>query len=270
MYRKIIKLLNKYWAILTILLACLIVTIFNLNIYWMLVDDGGNVVFARTLFEKIIHLNLLDFLSQLLEIGGRFRPVYWFYHVWVWLIGGNSFQFHHFAHMAVIGITVIFVYLILNELTKSKSISLFGSLFYLFIPLNTENIMRLGPQEPLVAMFFSILFYLLIKRSNIYLLCFVIILVVFTKETALAFLPVILFYYLYYRKNSVDKEGERSIKLLITTIVSSVILVIITFLRRSGYSTNYFFNIGMIVNNLVLYLNELFTETSGIFPLVVC
>lgn len=263
-----IKFFKKYWAIIVLVVSWIPITFYNTKIYWMFVDDGWDVVFARTLFEKLSHLNIVGFVSQLFETGGRFRPVYWFYHTWVWLIGENSFQFQHFAHMIVIGVAILFIYLTLHELTKSKTISLLGSLFYFFVPLNTENIMRLGPQEPLIAMFFAVFFYLLVKTKKVFLPCLMIVLAVFTKETALALLPVFLFYYLYQKNNSAKKEASISLKFLITITASSVAMVLITFLRRSGYSTNYSFDVQMMVENLFIYFKELSIGTSMIFPII--
>lgn len=231
-------------------------------------DDGWDIVFVRTLFEKLSNLNLSGFISQLLEIGGRFRPIYWFYHTWVWLIGGNSFQFHHFAHMIVIGVAVLFIYLTLHELTKSKPISLFAALFYFFVPLNTENIMRLGPQEPLIAMFFAIFFYLLVKTKKVFLPCLMIVFAVFTKETALALVPIFFFYYLYQKRHSTKNEAGISLKFFATIVISSVIMILVTFLRRSGYSTNYSFDIQMMIENLYIYFKELSIGTSLVFPTI--
>ena len=263
-----IKFLKNKWPILTIVAFWLPITFYNTKIYWMLVDDGGDVVFARTLFEKFSHLYIGQFISQLLETGGRFRPIYWFYHTWVWLIGGNSFQFQHFAHMIVIGITVLFIYLIVHEISKSKVLALFASFFYFFVPLNTENIMRLGPQEPLMAMFFAIFFYLVIKTKKIFLSSLMLALAVFTKETALAILPIIFIYYLYEKKNSSNKDLKISFRLLFTVGTSALIMILITFLRRSGYSTNYSFDAQMIMKNIIVYFRELTIGTSGIFPFV--
>lgn len=268
MKKKIVNTFKKYLAPVSLFIVWLIVTIPNLKIYWMLIDDGASVVFARTLFEKISGFDILGFLSQLFENVGRFRPVYWLYHMWVWLIGGNSYQFHHFAHMVVIGVAVFFVYLIILELTKSKTISFIASLFYFFIPLNTENIVRLGPQEPLVSMFFAIFFYFVIKEKKTLLSYLMIVLAIFTKETALALLPALFFYYIYQRRNTSKKTSKASLKYLITIGVSSIIMVLITLLRRGGYNSNYSFDIQLIIQNLFIYFKELSIGMSGLFSLV--
>jgi len=264
---KLFSFLKNNLTIFILFLVWLPITFFNTKIYWMLVDDGWDVIFSRTLFEKLSSLNLTGFVSQLMESGGRFRPVYWTYHMWVWLIGGNSYQFQHFVHMLVIGLTVLFVYLIIKELTKSKSISLFAALFYLLTPLNTENIFRLGPQEPLLAMFLGILFYLAIKNRKIFLPCLVLVLAIFTKETSVALLPVLLFYYIYSKKGRLIKNKKQSFYLWTTVCVSSLALILITFLRRGGYSSNYNFDIIMWMDTLLIYIKELSNNTLYIFPL---
>jgi len=266
--KKIFNNLKKSWTVIILFLAWLPITFFNTKIYWMLVDDGWDIVFTRTLFEKLSGLNITGFFSQLLESGGRFRPIYWMYHMTVWLIGGNSFQFQHFAHMLVIGVTVFFIYLIVKELTRSISVAFFAALFYLLTPLNTENIMRLGPQEPILAMFLAILFYLLIKGENIILPSIIAFLAIFTKETSVAMLPVLIFYFLYARKNKFVKNSKQSLYLLITACASAAVLVLITFLTRSGYSTNYYFDAYMLLGNLMVYFKELTKNTLYLFPAI--
>ena len=264
---KLFSFLKSNLPIFILFLVWLPITFFNTKIYWMLVDDGWDVVFSRTLFEKLSSINLAGFVSQLLETGGRFRPVYWMYHMWVWLIGGNSYQFHHFAHMLVIGITVLFIYLIIKELTHSKYVSFFAALFYLLTPLNTENVFRLGPQEPLLAMFLGITFYLVIKGQKIFLPCLIVILAIFSKETAVAILPVLFFYYIYGKKNKLVGNKKQSSYLWTTACISSVVLILTTFLRRGGYSSNYSFDLSMWFDTLLIYIKELSNNTLYIFPL---
>lgn len=266
--KKFIIFLKNNFPFVIIFLCWVPVTYLNAKIYWMLVDDGISVIFSRTIFEKIIRFNLTGVLSQLLEGGGRLRPTYWLYQMLVWIIGKNSFQIWHLAHMLVIGATVIFIYLIVKELTKSKSISLFASLFYLLTPLNTENILRIGPQEPLLAMLLGFLFYLLVvrKKKNIWP-CIIAVLAVFSKETSIAILPVIFLYYLFVRKNKLFKNETSAFNIFATTAVSSIILITITFLTRSGYSTNYYFNLQMMIGNLVVYIKEFTKGTLYIFPI---
>jgi hypothetical protein len=234
----------------------------------MLVDDGWDVVFSRTLFEKLSVFNFIGFGSQLLENGGRFRPVYWLYHTAVWFIGRNSYQFHHLAHMLVIGVSMLFIYLIVKELTNSKWASFFAALFYLLVPLNTENVFRLGPQEPLLAMFLGILFYLLIKNEKILLSCIIVFFAIFTKETSVALLPVLLIYFIYSRKGGFVKNKNQGYYLWITICVASILLVLITFLRRGGYSTYYYLDFPMVVGNLIVYFKELTNNTFLVFPVI--
>lgn len=186
----------------------------------------------------------------------------------VWLIGGNSYQFQHLAHMLVIGITVFFIYLIIKELTKSKLISFLGALAYLLSPINMENVFRLGPQEPLLVMFLSILFYLIIKNNKIFLPCLILILAIFTKETSIVLLPILFLYYLLGKGSKFIKNKKQSLCLLIVVCVSSLALILIAFLKRGDYSTNYYFNIPMLVENLIIFLKEICRNTLLFFPLI--
>jgi hypothetical protein len=234
----------------------------------MLVDDGEGVVFARTLFEKISSLNFVGFFSQLLETNGRFRPVYWFYQMVVWFVGRNSYQFHHFAHMLVIGTGMLFVYLIVRQLTNSRWLSFFASLFFLLTPLNTENLFRLGPQEPLMLVFLGLFFLLLIKGRRLLLPCLVLVLAIFTKETSIAVFPILFFYYVYGRQSNIVKNKKQGLYIWITVCVSVLVMILTTLLQRGGYSTNYSFNTVAILDNMTIYFKELTDNTSLIFPLI--
>jgi len=266
---KIFNFFKVNLAILLMVSAWIIVTIFNLRIYWMLVDDGWDVVFSRTLFEKISKFNFAGFFSQLviLENEGRFRPVYWFYQTTVWIIGKDSPQFQHFAHMLVIGLTVFVIYLIMNELTRSKLVSFFGSISYLLIPTNTENIFRLGPQEPLLVLFLSLIFYLLISNKKVFLSCLILVLCIFTKETSVAILPVLFLYYFLGKNQKFIKNKKQGFYLWFFVCISSMLLILVTSLTRSGYATNYYFSLPMILYNLTIYLKALSKDTLFVFPI---
>lgn len=262
------KILKNSWDSVILFITWLVISIFNLNGYWLLVDDGEGIVFVRTLVEKIFRLNIYGFVSMLFETNGRFRPVYWVYQMIVWLIGGNSYQFHHFAHMVVIGLGMLFVYLIIKELTKSKLLSFFGSLFFLLSPLNTENIFRLGPQEPLLVVFIGLIFLLLIQNKKFFLPSLVLVMAIFTKETSVALFPIVVFYYFYVRNSKIIKNKKQAKYLIVAAFFAAFCLILITLLRRGGYSTNYSINFGMMMGNLVEYLKELTKNMPFIFPLV--
>ena len=266
--KKLFGFLEKYWAYLLLFAAWLPATFYNTKIYWMLVDDGYNVVFSRTLFEKLTSLNIAGFFSQLLEAGGRFRPVYWIYHMLVWIIGRNSFQFHHLVHMLVIGLTIYFIYRILHKLTESKTISFLGAITYLLIPINSENILRLGPQEPLVALFLSIYFYLIIEGKRKILPILFLFLAIFTKETSVAILPVVILYYLLSKTIKSSKIKTLSIYSVVSVCVFSLLTIIITTVNRSGYSTNYIFDQNIILHNFLVFTREISIHTLYLFPLI--
>lgn len=260
--------LRKNLDILLLLVFFIPIAYLNTNIYWMLVDDGYSVVFSRELFGKLARLELVAIFDQLVEDSGRFRPVYWFYQMFVWLLGGNDYRVWHLVHMFVIGATVIFVYLTIKKLTRSRPISVIAALFYLLTPLNTENILRLGPQEPILVMFLSALFYFLVNQNNsLFFLSFLAFLSVFTKENSIAIFPSLLIFYFFLRKGYIANRKYVSLflHLLLTVFVGSIVLLTITFLNRSGYSTNYYFDMNLIFGNLIVYIKDLAKGSLYIF-----
>jgi len=142
-----------------------------------------------------------------------------------------------------------------------------ASLFFLLTPLNTENILRLGPQEPLLTMLLAILIYLIAKNKNIILSCVVLILFTFSKETTVAFLPAIFFYYFVSRKSRLVKNKKQGFYLLVIATIASLTLILLAYLRRGGYSSNYYFDIGMFMINLTSFLKVICKDTLYTFPI---
>jgi len=138
------KKIKQYWQVVLLFSIWLLISVFNTKIYWMLIDDGYNIWFVRNLFLQIKNFNITSISDMLLESTGRFRPIYWFYHMIVWLIGKNNFVVHRIGHVMIFGFILFFIYSILTKITKSKNIAFIGSSLFLIIPVNFENWARIG------------------------------------------------------------------------------------------------------------------------------
>ncbi len=265
----VLRKFKEHWPFLIIFLVWTTVSIFNVKIYWALIDDGWEVTFAKNLFDKLTTLNLSGFASTLSEGDGRLRIVFWIYRIFLWIIGGHNPQIYHLANMLVIGATVLYIYLVVEKITKSKILSIFGAIFYLIIPTNTENIIRIGTAEPLLVLLLSMVFYLMVQNRKILLSCIFLLLAIFSKETAVfALFPVIFTYYILSKKYKFVKNKKLSFVLWLCVAVSVILVVVISLLQRRGYSTNYVFDLPMFAGNLLIYIKDLTKNTLFVLPIL--
>lgn len=265
----ILRKFKEYWPFLILFLLWATVAIFNVKIYWALIDDGWEVTFAKNLFDKLLTLNLSGFASTLSEGDGRLRIVFWIYRIFLWIIGGHNSQIYHLANMLVIGATVLFIYLVVEKITKSKIISTFGAIFYLIIPTNTENIIRIGTAEPLLVLLISIVLYLMVENRKVLLPCIFLLLAIFGKETSVfALFPVLFVYYILSKKYKFVKNKKLSFVLWLCVAVSAILVVVISLLQRRGYSTNYVFDLPMFAGNLLIYIKDLTKNTLFVLPIL--
>lgn len=256
------KFLKRNWPLIILFLVLAIITIFNIKIYWALVDDGWEVIFAKNLFIKLTTLNIAGFFSSLSEGDGRIRIVFWLYRIILWIVGGTNPQIYHLANMLVIGATMLFIFLIIKKISKSNLLSFLGAIFYLLVPTNTENIIRIGTAEPLLVLLLSIFFYLVLEKKKILLPCVVLFLAILSKETVVfAILPVLFAYYFLSNKN------KQSFILWLCVSISAVLMVLVSLLQRHGYSTNYVFDLPMFTNNFLIYAKDITKNTLLILPI---
>jgi hypothetical protein len=233
--------------------------------FWW-VDDGWDIFIAQKILDSIGHFNLewLDIIFN--ESGGRLRAMYWIYQATEHLIGGNNPTLHFLVHYLVILGAALLIFRIVLYLTKSGLSAFFASILYVLIPLNTENIFRLGPQEPLLGLFLAVSIYYLLKNktySSILFLLFAIL----TKENGFVLWIPVLFYYL--AKRIVLKTRDKSLeKYTLWGIIFTIPVILNTLLRRGGYSGFYTFEIDKIMSHFISYIsliNEAFSPLLVIF-----
>lgn len=242
-----------WWFLLAAITAILFIPASNIKFLW--IDDGLVFSAAQKLAASISTLNFRDLGMILVEEGGRLRTVYWLYQTLVYAIGGLNPAIHYAIHFLIVLITSIYIFEIVKDTVKSNLAGFFAGALYILTPTNTENLYRLGPQETLLALFVVMSMYYLIK-SKLKPAVLFLFLATFVKEIGFAvWLPVLGLYLIkriVYKKRDINLEKY----CLWGTIFFSLVLVN-TIFRRSGYSTHYVFDPGMMINNFLSYIDIL-------------
>lgn len=229
-------------VVLLILISFLIyLTASKINFHW--IDDGWMLEVSQRMLTSLNTLNLYELKNILVEGNiGRFRPVFWLWKSITFSFAGYSAHLHYlFRHLLFLGIAIL-IYKTVCYYTKDKISSFFAGSLFLLSPLNTENLFRLGPQEPLLGFLIMLSLFVTLVYKKPLLGVFFYALALLSKETSIAFVAALTVYYMidYY----VNKKGNKEIYVLLKyTFFLSILMLTFTQLIRSGYSTNYEFSI---------------------------
>ncbi len=156
------------------------------------------------------HLFTTDVFGVPVKSGGFFRPVCMFtfmldYHIW----GLNTFGYHLFS-IVLHALNALLLYALILRLGLERKIAWLASLLFALFPLNCESVVftttRVEPILGLLSLSCIILFLKGLQKSKIHFLgsAALLILAIFTKESALA-LPFLILAYVFIFL----KKGER-------------------------------------------------------------
>jgi hypothetical protein len=261
--------LNKkylFWFVLFLVFSFLFIPALGIKFSW--IDDAKNILVSSQLVESFKNLNFQGLKLIFFEGNGRFRVIYWLYQAFEYWLGGISPVAHFALHYLIILATSIFIFETVRTITKSKYVGLFSGLIYILSPINTENIFRLGPVEPLLAFFVTVsLFFLL--RNKLFLSILFLFFASFSKETAfVVWLPI--FLALLLKRILYKKRDKRFEKYCLWGVIFLIPIVATTLFRRTGYSTFYEFAFVDIAQRFLSYVDLIlkgFAPFVGIFTL---
>lgn len=147
--------------------------------------------------------------------GEFYRPLVSIIYTMIYVsFGANAFAFH-FIQLCIHIINAVLVFLVFRYFFKT-SLSLILSLIFLLHPMNSETVSYIALMDDILFFFFgSLAFYLQLSMAESYKkhlwIALLLFLSLFSKETGVLFIAVVLFHqYLFRRKNV--------IKTLITSI----------------------------------------------------
>ncbi len=288
MFKEKVGIYNKAIKFLPFLVLILIVyIIYSLFVltpsnkkHFSLIDDGQVFVQTSTYFDKCVaNLDCEDYLDRIAESGSpRFRPAYWLINTSIYKILGDNAQRHHEFRVYAVGVALILLlYLVLLDAGGNKYSFVIASLIFLFNYSYTENIVRLGTNEPF-QIIFIVLFSLLYLNKNKILdkriisktklnlvLVLLVVWLVMIKETNIAIVPTIIFTNIMLKKTKVKEYN------LILILPVTVLLLLGIYITRGYnssniitaiYPSNYVNSVPFVFDNAKSIISSLTNSTS--------
>lgn len=165
------------------------------------------------------------------SLGGLYyKPMMSVSYSFIYSIFGSNAFFFHMLQLIIHITNTIFVFLIFNYFFKKfkngQLISFFLSLIFLIHPINTETVIYIASMQDVLFFFFGIfaLWITITKKNsffNLFLISFFVLLSLLSKETGFVFIPIILTYLLFFKKE----------KFISNVIYISLVLFLYSFLR---------------------------------------
>lgn len=253
---KIFTQLKSEWIIF-LFISLFIFWQFLLSPPFSLADDGYSLTLGKQLFSDI---SISNWKNTLFEFDiGRFRPVYLLYFSIIFLFFGSNPIGLWLGQTVVLWLTLVFLYKLINLLTKNKQLSFVLSTIWLIMPNVSENIFRAGTAEPrqLLFILLFIYFYFSDHLKNIQKtvsLAILLVLAIGTKETSIILIPFIFYHYVSNKYKKINK-----FLLFIFTIVGLPLLLFGAFILMKN-----FFQTGYAVENFSINLMTLFTAFDNV------
>jgi len=249
--------------------------------HFSLIDDGQVLIQSSSYFEDcLFRLRCQKFADQTFEFGtNRFRPTYWLINNFLYEALGNNAGLHHAFRIYVVGYLMIFsLALIFLNLKISWPALILGIFIFVSNYSFSENIIRLGTNEPLQVLFLAVfsLLYFRYKETNpksptiFPLLVILLIWTIFIKENSIAILPAVFINeYLSSKKNfrkTVVLVGLPFALFILGVILSKIMPSTIS-PDIPAYTNNYVTSPTVILKNASLNLELLLNSMSPFLKL---
>lgn len=228
-----------------------------------LIDDGTSIKVSKEFisgnFEYLIE-------SQ----NGRVRPLYWMYFTTIYFFSGINPLGFWISQTLVFSLTLFSIwYLLANNLNKTKwppYLIALSSLVFYFIPEISENLFRLGTAEVrqmLLIIWFVIWMKNQTKKNSKNWIGFLLFLAsLFSKETSILLLPMILIYMLPHIITNFKTHKNKICSLLFLSFVSIIFYSFLSALKETqSYSSSFNISFEQIKLNLLisrLGVNEIY------------
>ncbi len=260
------------------LAAIFIVGFGILKMPWQLVDDGKSAQISQILTDSFLNKDIKSFLGGLVEPqSGRFRPLYWIYLWFTFLVFGYQPLGHYILHLVLFITTVWLVFRLILMGGGSRKAAIIGSSLFAIDWRILENWYRLGPQEPLQTPLLLGSIYLFLKQRNTknkFQLAWSIVLIIlamFLKETNIAFvaIPIYLLISDLILKNKLHIRNDwiyfffTLMGVIISRFIASSIYPV------SGYGSLYMIKLDFIISNLNSYVEMIRASYSPLIEIII-
>lgn len=187
-----------------LLLITILVFANSLNAYFSEVDDLNSFLHSNIDWKKVLFTNTYGY-----DIGGNYRPMEVIIHQFDRIVYGSENYFgRHFTNILVHVLNVLLVYFLAFTLTKNKVIGFTSGLLFAVSMVNGNTLSPVGwitgRIDPFVTLFLLITLLLLSKylssKSKVFYVGSLIVfcLALLTKEMALTFPIVAIFFILFF------------------------------------------------------------------------
>jgi len=230
------KFLNSKWAVFC-LLVVIVLAVFGRAIWFDYVqfDEGIPLINNRFFISDIS--NFLEVFKHDINYPSAVAPYYRPIFILSFMLNsqlGSSPLAYHLGNILFHILVVIMLFWFLSELGVKKSVSILSSVLFAVHPAVIPVVVWIpGRTEAILAIFvlLSLVFFIkFLKTAHWYYLIGVFLsfgIAIFTKETTVALLPILFFYYLMHRN---EKGSE-----MLVTVSSGLVLIIVAwfFIRKS-------------------------------------
>lgn len=256
---------SLFFGLCALILTSVLIFAPILKIKFGWIDDGWDTIMVKKIIESFSRLDFNSLSNILIERSlGLFRPVHWLWMVSIYILSGNSSEIQHLLHSILVIMTSLLIYLIIRYYSKSNISAFFASSLFLVVPANIENWVRMGPQEPLMGFLMVLSLCILFRFKKPFLALAILFLAFLTKETVIAVVPAITAYYLVQK--FCGEKDSNLLKYLAGSYIITMLVLLVIFSIRTGYATDYVFDVAASFYRFKLILNIL--ETSFPFGIV--
>lgn len=259
------------WLTIFVVVALYLVYSFNVfspGLYqsFSLIDDGQTIQNNFFIKECFVVKKCEDIKSVLVEKEfGRFRPAYWIINFLIFdRVGLNPILLHQ-VRVYLIGTLLVFMLLVLAVKSGASFISTAIASIFFFISYSfTENIVRLGPVEPFQLLSLSVMSYFYLFGDNrkwLFIIIFYAISSLIKETSVVALFALSLTTWLFDKSN---KGKVISMWILIFGFITFILtrLFVQPDSGSIAYSTNFKFDLRLIVFNIKQYFEMLLNITS--------
>jgi hypothetical protein len=247
-----------------------------------LIDDGQVLLQSSSYLEDCYsRLECSKFIDQTFELGsGRFRPSYWLINNSTYGIFHNNAQSHHVFRACVIGyFAILLLTLVLIDLEIHWLFVFTGVMLFMTNFSFSENIIRLGTNEPYQVVFLALFSLLYLNREKMHkafklyfpLLVLLLIWAVLIKENNIAVLPAVFLTEFFFNNRKISKKnlvlvGIPAFILVLGIFVSKLTPSVIS-LDIPVYTSNYVTDIRVIFKNSLANVRLLLNSMSPFLKL---
>jgi hypothetical protein len=215
-----------------------------------LIDDGLSLKISREILTE-------GNFSGLNEINkGRLRPLYWLYFSLIYIFSNSNPLGFWIGQTVVFSLTLFSIWYLLKDQVNKYLIAFFLPILF-FIPAVSANLFRLGTAE-VRQMLFIVWFMIWMKKSiknktHNWVGWLFFLAAVFTKETSILLMPMMLVFLLPYIFKKYKKHKKKLCLLLFFSFFSLIFYSLITTMKSiSSYTAGFSISFIQIKNNLLI------------------